>query len=216
MARPHGIGGVQPRGAPCACGSHRGCGAWVRAVLLQPLQEQWISPGPGAAALRARGRESLPHGGVPPGVSLLTTVWGESGLCDVHRAKRPPCQPLPLLLLLSQLSEQPGGQQGWGLASGGTQCCPIPAPRGRPVPPARLCAEAAELCQQHRAFLAGTALCGAIALGAGLLQLCGHTEQSVRHGPPHSHPPGAQAVSRPPPGATHLLAARPELPALPG
>lgn len=122
VALPHTAHGAQPHGAPQP---HRGRGGGVRAVLLQPLEEEGVGLATGDG-LRGWGQGTLPRGGL----AVLTTVLGEAGDRGVPNpgAKCPLHQLLPFLLLLGQLPEQPGGRAGtqtgsWGhgVAPGGAQ-----------------------------------------------------------------------------------------------
>lgn len=78
-------------------------------MLLQPLEEQGVSLALGG--LGVWGGAILPQGEAPHGA--LPTALGPSGDGDVivPGAKHPLHQPLPLLLLLGQLLEEPGGEQ---------------------------------------------------------------------------------------------------------
>lgn len=115
VALPHTAHGARPHGAPQP---HRGRGGGVRAVLLQPLEEEGVGLAPGDG-LRGRGQGTLPRGGL----AVLTTVLGVAGDRGVPDpgAKCPLHQLLPFLLLLGQLPEQPGGRAGTQTGSWGTR-----------------------------------------------------------------------------------------------
>lgn len=90
-------------------------------MLLQPLEEEGVSPS--LVGLGAWGGAILPQGKAPwGGLPMLPAALGLAGdgSVIVPGAKHPLHQPLPLLLLLGQLLEQPGGERGMGWHPGGS------------------------------------------------------------------------------------------------